>query len=415
MERSWIFLMIVMVVALAHLQVGEKAAAEDNGDVKGLASLDHAGKSFFQEKPLEKNHNAEDENVRHRWHQNAGEIRRRAIRQSERWTNEDKQKGRRIRKQQAVKEKRRRSGSDEYHRRRRDVHNNKQNMKGGKRRHRGDSDSGQGRRRKHRSNSLNRGRKEKFVRTSEKPRNSRRSVPIDSERRRTNRDPDNFYSREGQGKGVRRRKEKRRRPKIDGKGKKRGTKKDDDMKEKLNKKKASSRAKSAKSTGPKRKKVKKMKIILGKGGKKAIPKGSCKVSRIVSAADGNSAILFGYNMQKKGSCKMTFKAPKGSTLSLDCPQFDLNSKGCDQEGMQVYDKASKKNSEHCLTSGPKDWKSSGNVAAITFRREASKDKCGRNFVCQITVTGAKRHHFQHYLPTAKHGWRVLLGTSCNRR
>ncbi|XP_064082001.1 uncharacterized protein LOC135198389 [Macrobrachium nipponense] len=385
MARSWIFLMMVMVVTLAGLEVGEKAAVVDDGDEQGLGYLDHAGESFFQEKHLEKNHNAEHENVRHHWHQKARETRRRdAMRQNKRWTNEDKQNRRRIRKQQAVKEMRRRR-SDEYHRRRRDVHNNKQNMKGGKRRRRGDSDSGQGRRGKYRSNSLSRSRKEKFVRAREKTRNSRRNLPSDLDEKT---DRYSGYSWGGQGKGVKKRKEQRRGPKTNKKGEKRGVKKLDGIKKKANKKKVSSRVKSVKSTGPKRKKIKKVKIILGKGGKKAIPKGSCKVTRIVSAEDGNSALLFGYNMQKKGSCRMTFKGPKDSTLSLDCPQFELNSKGCDQEVMEIYDKKSKKKSEYCMTSGPENWESSGNVAVITFQREASKDNCGRNFVCQITVTGS---------------------------
>ncbi|XP_068207130.1 arginine/serine-rich protein PNISR-like [Palaemon carinicauda] len=398
MAKDWIFLAVVTVAAaLAAFNVGGIKAADLNEEELGV--LNHKGESFFSEKHIERNHDKDaDADTTNHWHQDERVKRRRAMRKSKRWTDENKQNRRRIYSQDTMKRSRRRRDdvhSEDYERKMKNY------MKGDKRRHersfttrrRQDSpDAGRGTRGHRHSRESPDGRRRNTKKSRKDAQNRRREFPNNlhkkksSERRRINKNLDNSNGGIGKRTKLKEHKEK------PGKGGKLAEKKPKAMTEEVKKKKIHSVPKGGKSTTSKRKKaVEKMKIILGKGGKKASPKGSCKVSKVVPSDDGNSAILFGYNMEKRGGCKMTFKGPKGSTLSLDCPQFQLNSEGCSQEGMEVYDKESKEKTEHCQTSGPKGWKSSGNVAVITFLREPSKGNCGRNFVCQISVTGSPQN------------------------
>ncbi|XP_069996118.1 axoneme-associated protein mst101(2) [Penaeus vannamei] len=108
--------------------------------------------------------------------------------------------------------------------------------------------------------------------------------------------------------------------------------------------------------------------------------------------EGESMIVAPSTFRDKVSCKYTFKSPKGTTLALSCPSFNLSERGCGRERVIVREKKAKYKKKFCKTSNPAKERSqtTSNHFTITHKRKKLKDKeCERGFWCQVSVVKGK--------------------------
>nr|XP_027226852.1 uncharacterized protein LOC113818856 [Penaeus vannamei] len=108
--------------------------------------------------------------------------------------------------------------------------------------------------------------------------------------------------------------------------------------------------------------------------------------------EGESMIVAPSTFRDKVSCRYTFKSPKGTTLALSCPSFNLSERGCGRERVIVREKKAKYKKKFCKTSNPAKERSqtTSNHFTITHKRKKLKDKeCERGFWCQVSVVKGK--------------------------
>ncbi|XP_042889417.1 putative uncharacterized protein DDB_G0271982 [Penaeus japonicus] len=102
---------------------------------------------------------------------------------------------------------------------------------------------------------------------------------------------------------------------------------------------------------------------------------------------GAEAVVYSENNGEKSRCVSGFTSPLGTTISLECPQFNLNAKGCKREQLKVKVKGGKKVT-YCTSSGPSLTTPKNKIRLVYKRRALRSKECSGGFVCFLRVLGA---------------------------
>ncbi|XP_037783878.1 chymotrypsin B-like [Penaeus monodon] len=105
-------------------------------------------------------------------------------------------------------------------------------------------------------------------------------------------------------------------------------------------------------------------------------------------SDGDEMILYSDNDGTKIRCISRFTSPAGTTMSLECPQFNLNAKGCRKEQLKVKAKGSKA-TKHCGKSGPSLTTPKNKLRLTYKRKDLKKGECSGGYLCFLRVLGDK--------------------------
>ncbi|XP_042889921.1 serine proteinase stubble-like isoform X1 [Penaeus japonicus] len=104
--------------------------------------------------------------------------------------------------------------------------------------------------------------------------------------------------------------------------------------------------------------------------------------------EGETMIVTPTTFRDKVSCKYSFRSPPGTVLSLRCPSFNLNARGCGRERVIVREKKPKYKEKFCKENNPaaKRGQTASNYVIITHKRKKLKNnECERGFWCQVSA------------------------------
>ncbi|XP_047471160.1 tryptase-like [Penaeus chinensis] len=101
---------------------------------------------------------------------------------------------------------------------------------------------------------------------------------------------------------------------------------------------------------------------------------------------GDERVLYSDNDGSKLRCNSRFTSPVGTTMSLECPQFNLNARGCQREQLKVKAKG-RKATTYCGTSGP-SLTTPKNRIRVTYKRKPLREgECSGGYLCFLRVLG----------------------------
>ncbi|XP_068246986.1 uncharacterized protein [Palaemon carinicauda] len=103
---------------------------------------------------------------------------------------------------------------------------------------------------------------------------------------------------------------------------------------------------------------------------------------------GESALLYSVNDGSNVKCKQYFKSPAGTTISLSCLQFSLNSRGCKREKFLVFPgSGGQKKSKFCASDFSTQTSPSNELEIRYIRKPFKAKDCSGGYMCQATVIG----------------------------